>query len=161
MVFNFIKKRLQHKCFLVNITNFLRTVCLWNTPGGCFWFLYRNMKVNAFFINISKSTFIITKKLQQYISTISTIYINDINNIFQGRIQRSWKGGALYVGQHGWPAKRQKEKKNEITLETTSFWQNISVNIFKFSPFFFKKNLINFSKFTNVLIRKEKKILTQ
>ena len=26
-------------------------------------------------------------------------------------------------------------KKAEITLETISFWQNISISIFKFSPF--------------------------
>ena len=35
---NFIKKRLRHKCFLVNSAKFLRTPFLWNTSGGCFWF---------------------------------------------------------------------------------------------------------------------------
>ena len=57
----------------------------------------------------------------------------------QGRIQRFWKGGAHYVGHHGWPAKKilgfRWPKKAEITLETISFWQNISISIFKFSPF--------------------------
>ena len=57
----------------------------------------------------------------------------------QGRIQRFWKGVALYVGHHGWPAKKivgfRWPKKSEITLETISFWQNISISIFKFSPF--------------------------
>ena len=43
------------------------------------------------------------------------------------------------VCHHGWPAKKtlgfRWSKKAEITLETTSFWQNISISIFKFSPF--------------------------
>ena len=55
-------------------------------------------------------------------------------------------------------------KKAKITLETISFWQNISISIFKFSPFLYTMkacqwNLINFSKFANALIRKEKKHL--
>ena len=40
----------------------------------------------------------------------------------------------------GWPAKKilgfTWSKKAEITLETISFWQNISISIFKFSPFY-------------------------
>ena len=48
-----------------------------------------------------------------------------------------------------------------MTLETISFWQNISVSIFKFSPFLYaikacQRNLINFSKYANCLIRKRK-----
>ena len=57
-----------------------------------------------------------------------------------GRIQKFWKGRALYVDYHGWPAKENLgfrwSKKAEITLETISFWQNISISIFKFSLFF-------------------------
>ena len=34
---NFIKKRLQHRCFLVNFAKFLRTSFLQNTSGSCFW----------------------------------------------------------------------------------------------------------------------------
>ena len=34
---NFIKKRLQHKCFLVNISKFLRKAFLQNTSYGCFF----------------------------------------------------------------------------------------------------------------------------
>ena len=37
---NFIKKRLQYKCFSVNIEKFLRKAFLQNTSGGCFWLLY-------------------------------------------------------------------------------------------------------------------------
>ena len=47
-------------------------------------------------------------------------------------------------------------------LETMSFWRNISISIFKFSPSLcaievYGRNIFNFSKFTIVLIRKEKK----
>ena len=57
----------------------------------------------------------------------------------QGRIQRFWKGVALYVGHHGWPAKKilgyRWSKKAKITLKTISVWQNIFISIFKFSQF--------------------------
>ena len=52
---------------------------------------------------------------------------------------RGGRRGTLYVGQHGWLAKKNLVlkwfKKAEITLETISVWQNISISIFKFSPF--------------------------
>ena len=84
----------------------------------------------------------------------------------QGRIQRFWKGLALYVIHHGWPMKKilcfRWSKKAKIKLETISFWQNISISIFKFSPSLYTMkagqwNIINFSKLANALIRKEKK----
>ena len=34
---NFIKKRTQHRSFLVNIAKFSRTAFLQNNSGGCFW----------------------------------------------------------------------------------------------------------------------------
>ena len=34
--YKFIKKRLQHRCFPVNIVNFFRKFYLKNTTGGCF-----------------------------------------------------------------------------------------------------------------------------
>ena len=53
------------------------------------------------------------------------------------------KRGALYVG-HGWPLKKilgfRWSKKIEITLETISFWQNISISIFRFSQFLSTKS---------------------
>ena len=59
----------------------------------------------------------------------------------QSRIQRFWKGRALYVGSHGWPTKKvlrfRWSKTTTITLETISFWRNISIIIFKFSPFLY------------------------
>ena len=36
------KKRLWHRCFLVNFAKFLRTTFLQNTSGNCFWKLYSN-----------------------------------------------------------------------------------------------------------------------
>ena len=48
---NFIKKKLQHRCFLVSIAKFLRTAFLYNTSDGgccCWWFHYRNIKTNVF-----------------------------------------------------------------------------------------------------------------
>ena len=54
--------------------------------------------------------------------------------------------------------------KGKKALETISFWQNTSFSIFRFSPYLYlmkpgRRNLINFSKFTNTLIKKEKKHL--
>ena len=37
MVCNFIKKRLQHRCFPWAIVKFLRAAFLQNTSSGCFW----------------------------------------------------------------------------------------------------------------------------
>ena len=47
----------------------------------------------------------------------------------------------LYVGHHGWPTKKilgfRWSKKAKTMLETISFWQNISISIFKFSIFLY------------------------
>ena len=47
--------------------------------------------------------------------------------MFTGADPESLKRGALYVGHHGWPAKKSLgfrwSKKAEITLETISFVQ--------------------------------------
>ena len=64
-----------------------------------------------------------------------------LEHTLQGRIQRFWKTGALYVGHHGWLAKKMLgfrwSKKAKITLETLRFWRNISISIFKFSLFLY------------------------
>ena len=41
-------------------------------------------------------------------------------------------------------------------LETTSFWRNISIIIFKFSPFLHTMKSYQIFKITNALIRQEK-----
>ena len=51
-------------------------------------------------------------------------------------------------------------KETNVTLETINFWQDISISIFKSSPFLLI-NLINFSKFTNALTQKEKNTLNE
>ena len=49
------------------------------------------------------------------------------------------EGCVLHVGHYGWWVKKISgftwSKKAEITLETTSFWQSVSVSIFKLSSF--------------------------
>ena len=55
-------------------------------------------------------------------------------------------------------------EKGQYNDRNYNFWQNISISIFKFCPFLYtikawQWNLINFSKFANALIRKEKKHL--
>ena len=55
-------------------------------------------------------------------------------------------------------------KKAKTTSETIRFWQNISISIFKCSPFLYtikvcQSNLIRFSKFVNALIKKRKKLM--
>ena len=55
-------------------------------------------------------------------------------------------------------------KKAKIALGTIRYWQNISIIILKFSPFLYtvkacQLDLINFSKFSNPLIKKENKHL--
>ena len=70
------------------------------------------------------------------------MWSDDIANIFfslnTGVDSEILKRGALYIGHHGWPAKKildfRWSKKAEITLETISFWQNLYISIFKFSP---------------------------
>ena len=78
----------------------------------------------------------------------------------QGRIQRFLKGGALYVGHCGWPAKKilsfRWSKKAEVTLETISFWQNISISIFKFSPFLSIKSY-QFFKIAHTAVNEKRK----
>ena len=51
----------------------------------------------------------------------------------QGWIQRFWKGGALYVSHHGWPATKVLDfrwfKKAEIALETKAFGETLALNV--------------------------------
>ena len=65
---NFIKKRLQHRCFLVKFAKFLRTPFVKSTSGGCFWIFKQknnvfcialkkvNMSCDTMFINFSACT---------------------------------------------------------------------------------------------------------
>ena len=59
--------------------------------------------------------------------------------VLSGAVPDIFKKGALYIGHHGWPTKKilgfRWSEEAEITLETISFWQDISISISKFSPF--------------------------
>ena len=75
--------------------------------------------------------------------------------------------GTLYVGHHYWKKKKilglRWSKNIKITLETISFWQNISFSIFNFSIFIYNERFPmksdQFAKLTNALIRRKKKTL--
>ena len=76
------------------------------------------------------------------------------------------RGGAFYVGHHGWTTKKilglRWFEKAKITLETISFWRNISISIFKFSQIFIYNESLpmksyQFFKIYKHLVRKEKK----
>ena len=73
--------------------------------------------------------------------------------------------GAQYVGHHGWPAKKilvfRWPKKAEITLENISFWQNISISIFKFCPFLLIKSFQFFKIYKRFDKEREKTIIQQ
>ena len=96
-------------------------------------------------------------RLLHFISLL--FYIEKISIIYRGGSRDFEKVGALC--RPPWLAGEENlgfrwSKKAEITLETLSFWQNISIGIFKFSRFLSIKSC-QFLKFTNALIRKEKK----
>ena len=63
---NFIKKKLQHKCFSVKFSKFLKTLFLQNTPGGYFWkylmnslfVAYENDEWCHFEVRVGSSAFI-------------------------------------------------------------------------------------------------------
>ena len=84
-----------------------------------------------------------------------------------GQILRFWKGGALYVGRHVWPKMKilgfRWHKKGKNNLKNYGFLVKYFLQYFHiFSMLYITKacqwSLINFSKFTDALIRKEKKL---
>ena len=96
----------------------------------------------------------------------ATIFGCNNESSFTGADIEIFKKGHFYIGHHSCTTKKilgsSWSKKAKIALETRRFWWNISNSIFKFSPFLYtietcRWNLTNFSKFTNTLIRKEKK----
>ena len=50
---NFMKKKLQHRCFTMNIAKFLRTAILKNTSGGCFWSWNKTSSFRKKFLQIN------------------------------------------------------------------------------------------------------------
>ena len=131
-------------------------------------YIYIYISYLSIYLSIYQSIY-----LSIYLSIYVPIYLSMYLSIYlsiQGQIQRFWKGVVLYVGHHGWLMKKilglRWSKKTKITLEIITFWQKISISVFKLCPFLCTMkacqwNLTNFLKFANALIRKEKKTLMQ
>ena len=134
------------------------------------------LKWNRYFSaceNLPSSSVILQTTSQFFLKFCTTLHCHETSLLctflvqtLQGQIQRFWKGVVLYVGHHGWPKKEilnlRWSKNIKITLETISFWQNISISIFKFSLFLYaikacQWNLINFSKFGKRFDKERKK----
>ena len=79
-------------------------------------------------------------------------------------LKRGRGGGALYVDHHDYPTEKilgsRWFKKDEITLETVSFSQNVSISIFKCSPFLSMKSH-QFFKIYYCLDKEREKTLIQ
>ena len=91
------------------------------------------------------------KKLTSHVRKETKTKLTKSNYIVTEAELEILKWGALCVGHHGWPTKKMLglrwSKKAKITLETISFWENVSISIFKFSPFLYimkacQRNLI-------------------
>ena len=95
--------------------------------------------------------FWILSQCMVYWINFQNIYFSGVDPEIFKRGERGW-GGALYVSHHGVPAKKNIDfrwsKKGKTTLETISFWQNISISILKFFFIFIDKIL---SIFQNLL----------
>ena len=67
------------------------------------------------------------------------------NNWIRGGSRYFLKDGTLYVGHHGCPTNKilafRCSKKTKLTLKTIRFWRNISISIFKLSPFLYNESL--------------------
>ena len=78
---------------------------------------------------------------------------------------RDFEKGTLYVGHHDWLSKKILDfscsKKTKITFITKLVFGKIFMSVFSNLLLFYSQNLNNFLKFTNVLIRKQKKTLIQ
>ena len=157
LYFNGLEVAVRRCIFSVHF--FLRTPL-----DGCFWWSCRTRRLSLN-INISLKSLLQFKPVklemkQKFSFSYKNHSIDLLCNVpygnIQGRIQRFSKGVALYVGHYGWLMKKilgfRWSKKAKLTIETKSFWQNISISIFKFSLFLYaikacQWNFINCSKF--------------
>ena len=62
---NFIKKRLQHRCFPVKLAKFLRTPFLKNTSGGCFCTYCTHMTSHAIWVHEITDIMVSIKKINK------------------------------------------------------------------------------------------------
>ena len=73
-VCNFIKKRLQHRYFLLNIAKFLKTAFLKNTSGGYFWHGPKHVSVyilNSWFLRNLNFLFVRLRLKQTKVAAVS------------------------------------------------------------------------------------------
>ena len=108
------------------------------------------------------------EKIEEEVTICFKTRIKNLANFRGGSRDFEKRGRVLHIGHHSFQQKKLlgfwPSKKSKTTLETISSWQNIYISIFKLSPFLYSMktcqwNLINFTKFANTLIRKEKKHL--
>ena len=116
------------------------------------------LNMQIYFVNLHiefKFEKIRTRKKSKFEHFSSCIYLNDLfylaektnacnfaNDTITAQKMKFSITDFLMVAStshHGWPVKKilgfRWSKKVEKTLETISFWQNISISIFKFSQF--------------------------
>ena len=81
------------------------------------------------------------EKFEEELTICFKIHIRNLKNFRDGSRDFENGGRVLYIGHHGFPKKRilgfRPSKKAKTTSGTISFWQNISISIFKFSPFLY------------------------
>ena len=65
-LFHFIKKRLQDRCFPVNIAKFLRTTILNNIRDGCFWKQFHHWLWYQYSRNKTYTTFTLMQTFQDF-----------------------------------------------------------------------------------------------
>ena len=68
---NFIKKRTQHRSFLVNIAKFSRTAFLQNNSGGCFW-TYKQFHLSSYKLTVDIGLFQSSNHVKHFLPRKST-----------------------------------------------------------------------------------------
>ena len=109
---NFINKKLEHRCFPVNIAKFLRTLFSQNTSGGC-------------------STFFQINQVQNYEDRIHKWGNNWYFRLFQ-RLRWAVSILSVYISMHWWNSKFDKlldfvRKKLFVIIKWRYIFPHISV----------------------------------
>ena len=98
---NFTKKRVQDRCFLVNIAKFLRTLILKNIWNSCFW--TRNAKRFNTYNNFSNFCFLefsqtsVMELFPNNTSWKSTV-LQQLKKIFTTKIFHPHKNFPIFIG---------------------------------------------------------------
>ena len=135
-----IKKRLQHKCFPVNITNYLGTVFLWNTAHGCFLNCLRISKNLFDFRKICTEEFIKARE-HEYIYILEVfLKFKLFRNISNMLHKNNFPIFLKY--KKTWPLAVNRNLKFHVSNQPSLIWN---------SNFFteIKENLFKLREFTN------------